>query len=246
MRKTIRYTPLLAVVLLAACAKMMSTSPQDPYFPATASILPLAKNNSWTYSYTAWDSLGKMILPHRLDWHINIKEQFGMADDTTLVQLNGSRAEFPYYAYEYERENEGKGYLVVYRSRYPLAIRGLYIIGEYQGSTISLYPQEQLWLAYPGDSGKVWQFKSDPLGDTSSVTEMELVSTNASSYRIDTASMTGISSFDSCYCYKQTSGDSISYYYYNKDIGAIAYQRYIAGRLRDTYILKSASVDTTD
>ena len=118
------------------------------------------------------------------------------------------------------------------------------MIGEYKDTTLRLYPKEQLWLAYPAESGKTWRFKSDPLGDSSLVARMELVSTNATSYSLESTAMAGLSFFDSCYCYcyKQTRADSVSYYYYNKEIGAVAYQRYVAGKLFDTYILKASII----
>jgi hypothetical protein len=52
---------------------------------------------------------------------------------------------------------------------YPLEVRGLYCIGEYDDSITRIYPQEQLWLAYPADSGKKWLHKTDPLRDTDKV-----------------------------------------------------------------------------
>jgi hypothetical protein len=55
--------------------------------------------------------------------------------------------------------------------------------------------------------------------------------------------MTGLSVYDSCYLYKQSSGDDTSYYYYNKNIGALGYQHYTGGKLRETYILKSFTHD---
>jgi hypothetical protein len=245
MNRIIRFLLLLAAVLLVSCsAKNMAGgaqgSPQDPFFPATSSILPLVKGNNWTYSYTRYDTNGNIVVPHRLDWRVAIPAQFGMQNDTTLVRLDlhNYENEFQAYAYAYERDNTGKGFLVVYR-QYDLGVRGLYIIGVYDDSVIHLYPKEQPWLLYPAQSGATWQLKSDPLGDTSAVTSMELISTSARSYKPESGVMAGISFVDSCYCYKETRADSVSYYYYNKDIGAISYERYVGGKRFDTYILTS-------
>jgi hypothetical protein len=244
MKPIVRYLILFAALSLLWCAAKAPngpSSPIDPIFPKTESILPLAQGNAWTYSYTAYDSLGHMILPHRLDLHIAINAQYGIQNDTTLVLLTryNYQTHFPDYAYQYEMEAQGKGYLVVYRSLYPLAVRGLYIIGEYNGTAIQLYPSEQFWLAYPADSGKTWQFKPDPLGDSAKVTAMQLVSTNAHSYMLEPNSMSGIAVIDSCYCYQQSNIDTVAYYYYHPKFGAISYERYIGGKLRETYILKS-------
>jgi hypothetical protein len=235
---------LVFFLFCAGCAVSKSPagiSPQDPIFPRTSSILPLEKNNKWIYSYTAYDTLGRKILPDRLGLHIDINAQYGIQDDSTLVLLDYSNYQttFSGYAYQYEMEDRGMGYLVVYRDLYPLAIRGLYIIGEYNGTTIQHYAHEQFWLAYPADSGKTWSFKTDPLNDTTLEDTMEVLSTNERFFVPDSANMTGITVYDSCYLYKQKNGGSVSYYYYNKNTGCLGYQRYVDGTLRDTYILKS-------
>jgi hypothetical protein len=246
MKPTVKYLVLIAVLQFLECEYYLTkppASPQEPLFPKTESILPLAQGNAWVYSYTAYDSLGTMILPHRLDLTIAINTEYGMQDDTTLVLLtsNNYQTHFPDYAYQYEMEEQGRGYLVVYRSLYPLAVRGLYIIGEYNGTALQLYPSEQFWLAYPADSGKTWQFKPDPLGDTARVTTMRLISTNARSYMLDANRMSGVIVLDSCYLYEESSSDTVAYYYYNEKLGAVSYEQYIAGKLRVTYLLKSFS-----
>ena len=216
---------------------------QDPIFPRTSSILPLEKNNKWVYSYTAYDTIGKKILPSRLGLHIGINAQYGIRNDSELVLLtnNNYHTECPEYAYQYEMEDRGMGYLVVYHELYPLAVRGVYIIGEYKDTVVRQYAHEQYWLAYPADSGKTWRFETDPLGDTTLIDTMEVLSTNARFYIPDGSTMSGLTAFDSCYLYKQKSGGNVSYYYYNNAVGCLGYQHYISGTLRETYILKSFS-----
>jgi hypothetical protein len=247
MKQGMQSVFLISALLLTGCSmKAMSPgdgSPQDPLFPRTNSILPLEYGNAWVYSYTGYDSLGTMILPHRLDLNIDITAQYGLPNDTTLVRLDyyNYQTNFPDYAYQYEMEEQGIGYLVVYRSLYPLSARGLYIIGEYRGTTIQLYPSEEFWLAYPADSGKTWQFRPDPLGDSTKITTMEIISTHAECFMLETNSMAGITAVDSCYLYKESNGDTVAYYYYNEKYGAIGYQQYIGATLRATYVLKSFS-----
>jgi hypothetical protein len=239
---------IITTVLCIGCANKMAPfggSPQDPIFPRTSSILPLEKNNNWVYSYTAYDTLGKKIIPNRKDLHFSINVQYGLQNDSTLVLLNSSnyQTKFPVYAYQYEMENRAMGYIVVYRGLYPLPVRGLYIIGEYKDTVVRQYASEQFWLAYPADSGKIWSFKTDPLGDTTIEDTMEVLSTNARFYVPDNASMTSTSVYDSCYLYKQKRGNNVSYYYYNATVGCLGYQHYVDGTLRETYILKSFSQD---
>jgi hypothetical protein len=226
-------------------------SAQDPIFPRTSSILPLAKNNAWLYSFTAFDSLGRKINPSRLDYHISIDEQFGIVNATTIVKLDRSNYNVKYSEYAYQYVHEGRTdrtYLVVYHELYPLAVRGLYIIGECDTNVVQLYPAEQFWLAYPADSGKTWTFKTDPLSiDTTKKgipintleDTMVVLSTNARFYTLDATTMSGLAAYDSCYLYKQSNGVSVSYYYYNKNAGCLGYQQYVNGTIRDTYILKS-------
>jgi hypothetical protein len=245
-----RINLLLVTALLLQCTANRTmepgtTSPQDPIFPRTSSILPLVKNNSWIYSYTAYDTLGRKILPNRLDLHFNITAQYGIQNDSSLVILNRENYQttFQTYAYQYEMENRATGVLVVYRDLYPLAVRGVYIIGEYVGAAVQLYTQEQLWLAYPADSGKTWTFKTDPLNDTTLEDTMEVLSTNQRFLVPDGEAMAGVAAYDSCYLYKQTNSGNVCCYYYNKNVGCLAYQHFVHGTLRETYILKSFVLD---
>jgi hypothetical protein len=248
VKQTVLAVFFLATMSLLQCTRNPSSpgsSPQDPIFPRTGSILPLQKNNTWEYSYTAYDTLGRKILPNRLGLHFSIPAQYGIQNDSELVLLtsNNYHTSFQAYAYQYEMENRGAGYLVVYRDLYPLAFRGLYIIGEYDDTVIHPYGHEQLWLAFPADSGKTWSFKTDPLNDTTLEDTMEVVSANARFYAPDGSRMSGIGTFDSCYLYKQRNGSSVSYYYYNKNVGCLGYQRYVKGMMRESYILKSFSAE---
>ena len=104
-----------------------------------------------------------------------------------------------------------------------------------------LYPSEQLWLAYPADSGKTWTFNLDTAADSSNTSAMELVSTRARFYFSNTASMAALT-FCDCYLYKEAIGNSVFYYYYNQTIGQLGYLEYVNGTLRVTYLLKSYSI----
>ena len=212
-------------------------SPQDPPFPRTESILPLVQGNCWNYSYTAYDSTGKLIDPHRLDLGYLVSAQYGMPDDTTLVRITMSNyaTKFNAYAYQYTVEEQDSGHLLTYRQLYPLGKRGVYIIGYYDHGNCHLYPEEQLWLAYPADSGFSWQFSID----SAETTSMAILSTNAQCEILDSTIMAGIRVIDSCYLYQETAGEYISYYYYHPKYGALAYQQYFRNRLRVTYVLKS-------
>jgi hypothetical protein len=238
-------TPLLlaSLLFLAGCAAQHAPTsagtPQNPPFPATPSILPLATGNSWTYSLTAYDSMGRKIAPSRVELTLALPGGYGLVGDTQLVTLTWQNRNdsFTAYVYKYEWDNRDSGALVVHRGGYQLDKRGLYVIGRYLGNETHLFPSEKLWLAYPADSGKTWQFNPDSAGDSASAVTMEILSTRASFFVADPQTMTA-GSFVECYLYKETGADFASYYYYNPDIGCVGYLGYSGGKLRESYYLK--------
>jgi hypothetical protein len=248
MKIALVYGTFIALVLGQGCSmNTMSVtgggSPQNPPFPRTNSVLPLAVNNQWIYSFTGYDSSGARISPNRIDLHLQITGGYGLKNDTQLIRLTWYNQGDAYsaYAYQFEWEQSRHGYLVVYRDLYPLAKRGLYIIGEYLDSTTKLYPMEKLWLAYPADSGKTWQLNLDTLNDSTQTVTLEVISTHAPFY-FSNASSGAALSFCECVLYRETALNSIAYYYYNENIGPIGYLQYVNGKLFQSYLLKSYSL----
>jgi|WetSurMetagenome_2_1015567.scaffolds.fasta_scaffold00220_24 hypothetical protein len=242
MRALGKILVLAAAVLIAGCANPTASpggvSPQNPPFPSTPSILPLAVGNSWTYSLTAYDSLGKKLSPSPTELDLAIPGVYGLAGDTQLVALSRENYldSFDAYVYEYEWDDRDSGALVVYRGSYLPGLRGLYVVGRYRGAQTSLFPAEKLWLAYPADSGTTWRFHPDS-ADTASAATMEILSTDAQFFAPDERAMTA-GRFLSCYLYKETGPYYVSYYYYNPAVGCVGYLSYSGGRLRKSYCLK--------
>ena len=246
MTMLMRWLPLALLFLYSGCSTNSltggsGTSVDKPPFPRTKSILPLALNNQWVFSYTEYDSTGNKIIPNNLDLHLSVSQGYGLMGDSALVKVTYSNytTAFSAYVYQYAWEEQKSGYLLVYRDLYPLAKRGLYVVGQYRDGEAILYPKEKLWLAYPADSGKTWQFPLDSAD--SSFSTIELLSTHARMYIPDAASMTGISFYD-CYLYKETNADTAYYYYFNEHIGQLGYIEYVNGQLRVTYLLKSYAI----
>jgi hypothetical protein len=246
----------LALALLSAGCSMLSPDTKSggasenfisPPFPRTKSIMPLSIGNRWMFSYTAYDSLGKMIIPNRLDLHLSISGGYGLTGGSTLdpVDTWTSRKKYDTYIYRYEWEEQDSGILVTYRDLYPLERRGLYAVGEYKGGNARLFPTEQLWLAYPADSGKTWQYSTDGSGDSSTMSSMELISTRGRYYFPNNKSMTALS-FCDCYVYKETMDNSTYYYYFNETLGLVGCQHFIDDKLRVTFLLKSYSLQNMD
>lgn len=240
MKTVLAILSLAGLLLLASCGAYPTASgtPQNPPFPATQSILPLAIGNSWSYSLTAYDSLGNRIAPSRADLELTLPGGYGLIGDTQLVTLSWQNynQNFAAYVYKYEWDSRDSGALVVHRGDYPQGSRGLYVVGWYRGTATHLLAAEKLWLAYPADSGSTWAYAPDSSGDTASAVIMEVISTHASFFAPDAQSM-ATGRFIDCYLYKETGAGYKSYYYYTPDIGCVGYCRYTGDKLRETYIL---------
>jgi hypothetical protein len=244
-----RWSLILLLGLWMGCSSMLdknagTASEFKPPFPRTKSILPLALGNTWLFAYTEYDSLGSIINPGEkaMDLHLSISGGYGIVDDTSLVPVTYDNYQNTYstYVYQFEWEERKKGFLVVYRDLYPLQKRGLYVVGDYKDGKARLYSSEKLWLAYPADVGKTWQFSLSDSADSSNTSTMELLSAKERFYFSNSTTMTALS-FCDCYVYKETIGASVYYYYYNEQIGQLGYLEYADNKLRVTYLLKSFS-----
>lgn len=243
MRSLCATVLLASLLFLAGCTALSAPAsvgtPQNPPFPVTPSILPLAIGNSWTYSFTAYDSLGNKITPSRIELALALPNGYGLVGDTQLVTLTWQNYgdTFAAYVYKYEWDNRDSGALVAHRGNYSLDKRGLYVVGWYRDNEPHLFSSEKLWLAYPADSGRTWQFNPDSAGDPVFAVTMEILSTHAAFFVADPQTMTA-GSFVECYLYKETGADYQSYYYYNPAIGCVGYLNYSSGKLRESYYLK--------
>jgi hypothetical protein len=107
MKTALRYATLISMLLGTGCSTnyMANTgggSPQNPPFPKTNSVLPLAVNNQWIYSFTGYDSSGARISPNRLDLHLGITGGYGLKNDTQLVRLTWENQSDVYSDYAYQ------------------------------------------------------------------------------------------------------------------------------------------------
>ncbi|MBD3319666.1 MAG: hypothetical protein GF350_01060 [Chitinivibrionales bacterium] len=241
------YLVLLSCV---CCTALRCSVPTDattsgtqshPPLPRTQSIIPLHKGNQWRYSYTDYDSSGK-IIHSRWQLDLAISDFFGFRDDSIIDSLTWDNyTDTGYeYIYEYEWESTDTGFYITYRD-VGVASRGLYLIGEYNylSGRTQIYDSARLWLAYPGTAGDRWTLHPDITADSYEVS-VEIISTDAQFYcsaiNPDNASAL---SFCDCYLYKETAGNSTRYYYYNENIGALGYLHYIGNTLRTSYLLSS-------
>ncbi|MBD3344297.1 MAG: hypothetical protein GF401_04460 [Chitinivibrionales bacterium] len=219
---------------------MAMDSPMHPPLPRTSSIIPLQAGNHWIYSYTDYDSTGK-IQHSRWELDLAIPSVWGLNNKTVLETLTLQNVDDPAYEYVYEYEWEAidSGFYVVYRD-INVTVRGLYITGEYNYSTnrIQLYDTAHLWLAYPAHTGDTWTLHPEITSDSEEVT-LEILSTSETFYcgnqhPLDASAL----SFYTCYLYKETTDSTTSYYYYNEKVGALGYLHYHNGVLRTSYMLQ--------
>lgn len=221
-------------------------SPIDsPPIPTTKSICPLGIGNHWEYWYTRYDSAGNSIpltdrtlsrsIPGGLALYNDSLYTPGVSNYNGQNSYEGTAIE---YLYKFEWEDLDSGLLVRHIGDGELSKRGLYIEGRYVHQSASLFDSSILWLAYPGSAGTKWTVD---LPDDSASFTMEIVSTDARFY-IPSGSGERTSPLffrDSCYLYKETTGDYNTYYYYHPDAGCLGYMQYKNGKLEVTYILTS-------
>ena len=237
--KLITLFTLGMISLHCSCAspELADTGIDIPY-PRTPGIIPLAVNSSWLFAHSSYDSLGNIVSEDQ-SLHLNIDRVYGYENDSTLTLITELNVleKFPLYIYEYEWEFLSKGLLISYRDQ-NVDTNGIYIHGEYVGEDKTLYRKPLLWLKYPASPGESWLLFSADTSDTMP-SLYEVIDTSAEFYV--PSQQQGLSALDflSCYLYKETKGDTVSFYYYNDQFGSVGFLRYIKGILRRSYILRS-------
>jgi hypothetical protein len=248
-RKSIVVILITSVIaLVAGCSSVSAPtsmnalpgSPQNPPLPKTNSPLPLDRNSIWVYTYQVYDSTGGLLFP-ATELTFRIPEVYGVQNGSVLtaVDWNNYQTAFPEYFYASEWDASGNGFLIAYRYQ-NVAVRGLYIVGQYGPGASQIFDTAHLWLAYPAVAGYSYSYNLDSTGDTANIRTMKVVSTKTPYYFPDSLS-TGPSplTFVECYLYKQTYHDTTSYYYYNENYGAVAYQEQYRNKMTKSYVLKA-------
>jgi hypothetical protein len=238
------FLPVILSMLGCAMTNPASSgSPQNPPIPATPSILPLETGNHWVYTNMVYDSAGN-ILFNRYPLELNIPRAFGISSTTlTPIDWNNYLNTYTDYCFAYEWDNCGYGYLIQHRGK-NVTQRGVYIVGEFTGTSGVLYDSAYLWLAYPSTPGFTYTINTDTTGDTTGQSYMEVVSINAPYYFADSSSgKASPVTFVNCYLYKEQYADTISYYWYNEELGAVAYQQMYHGKKIKTYTLREFNSD---
>lgn len=212
--------------------------PQDPPTPVSESIIPLQPGYCWYYQDTYYDTGGARQFS-REELTLAIPHAWGV-DDTGLVLIdeysyvNQLADTFPEYYYEYEWDNAGSGWLITYRDE-SQGTPGVYVVGWYDVDTMARYDSLVLWLQYPAVAGETWQYAFD----TSATSTMTLLSSDTMCVLPD-VNITGMSPvrvLDHCWLYRQNDPGGTSYLMYHEDYGCVAYQRYVGGALRRTYVV---------
>jgi hypothetical protein len=243
---------LTGLVVINACSvndgvMVAADAPQDPPVPVNDSLLPLISGNTWHYTYRVYDSAGVQFASDE-NLTLSLPGVWGFVQNSILTRLNNGSwdsgfRDFSTHYFEYAWGDAARGSLIAYRT--PIGRpSGYYFMGTYVGSTTQLFDSAQLWLAYPATDGFSYSFNSGASGDASAVHAMSVVSVKKP-YYFPRATGVGAGvgvSFVDCYLYQETYRDTVSYYWFAKEIGCIAYQRIYNGTIRKSYILNNYMV----
>ena len=214
--------------------------PLDPPLPRTGSIMPLDAGTEWHYHHVVRDTLGEIVdrNPH-LDAAIGRTYGVTLSGDVVRYTHENRDGIFTEYYSEFEWEAAGSGSLLSYRDTHLNgSAPGVYLMGEFQGDSLTIYASPHLLLAYPADEGFSWTFEQDSVNVT-----MTLVSTDTTIHLMVTDGVESLLpiTFAPCSLYRRETPSETSYHFYHKDYGEVACQRYVQRRLVRSYILTSFS-----
>lgn len=140
--------------------------------------------------------------------------------------------------YTYAFEDSTQGYLVKYRAAPPEDSMGVYIVGTYRKGGEVLDSTPTLWLPQHPRPGTSW-----PIGSNRT---MELVDGQAVYYTEtlfpqDTAGSPVAQGFQrhAAYLFRETAGDTVTYYHFRKGVGCLGFERSAGGRLLASGSLRS-------
>jgi hypothetical protein len=239
-----RYLLALCVALsIAGCMDASSDQaglPQDPPVPRIPCIIPLGLGNEWTFHDVLHDTgtgIGDVVAVQ----YLSIPRAYGLRFGIGVERVSwvNEHEIFAEYYYAYHWTGQAAAPLLTFRPE--ATPPGVYVAGTVRMSddSIAMLDTAMFWLAYPGTAGATWQTTLE--GRTHS---MGLISTDTLLYYVNRGSG-GHSPIDTarCYLYRQQSGDSTAYYFYNRAIGPLGYQQYVRGALTRSYLLTSSWVE---
>jgi hypothetical protein len=244
-------TALIGCILLHGCSALnpmagpSDESPLNPPVPANDSLLPLVSGNAWHYTYRVYDSAGVQNSSDE-DLTLSIPGVWGGGLDSVLTRLyygnwDNAFSSFSAHFYEYAWGEGTSGSLIAYLTPAGRP-SGYYLMGIYQGMTTQLFDSAQLWLAYPTTTGFTYSYTTGASGDTAAIHAMRVVSVKEPYYFPHGNGAGSGVSFVDCQLYQETYRDTVSYYWFSKPIGCIAYQRLYGGIIRKSFILNDYTV----
>ncbi|NLE01899.1 MAG: hypothetical protein GX640_18695 [Fibrobacter sp.] len=201
------------------------------------SIIPLQRVSIWDYEAHLYGSSGELI-PSENIITLSIDNAWVLKEDGTLEYSTfDEQSNSNNICFSYKWQNQENGLIVQYKST---GIPGIYIIGTYTFNSKVIFPVPKLWLAYPADQGFTYTLSLDSDTDSSRFIKMEVASVKDTFCLSDfnVQSISGLT-FLECYLYKESISDTIYYYYYNPEYGALGFQQIYRNQLRKSYILRS-------
>ncbi len=241
MKVIIKILLLYCTVLLSLncnCTEAMIHGDLHPPYPRVASIIPMGYQNSWLFSHTHYNEAG-IVEGRDQALDAAIPMVYGLTDDFRLVSLVDTFVHMPFTdtVFKYEWRKDNQGLLISYLDN-SVDTPGVYIRGKYNNDWDTLYEPPILWLVYPLKSITTWTITDTNITNGVPMA-MELLSSDTlfNTAEQGSGSMSAVP-FYSCYLYKETQGDSISYHFYNSTIGQAGYLMYVNQVLRRSFILR--------
>ena len=242
----------ITLLMLVRCAlpdNVGGTATEDIIpVPTTESVMPLQKDNKWSFLYTQYDSTGTPTSFPNRDAFLTISGMYYLDSNSNLIDLQyyepDSLLQGRNIIYRYEWNGLGEGYLVYHRGTGAVDKRGLYIIGTFVNTHTVLYESARLWFAYPVEENRSWPITLPE--DDSTAWTMECVSKKYATWfgRANDEGPSPITFVDSCYLYCQSNGDHVYYHCFHPDYGLVSMRYYYKDVLQKSYLLISESLLT--
>lgn len=211
--------PILAASLafspLAGCMTsddMKDTSGIDPFpKPIGEALIPLEKEFYAGYRYAEFDSAGKAVLREDLPLHVYAKQP-GI------------------YAYAFESGTSG--YLL--RQQDGNGNRdsaGVYIVGRFRDASLYLDSAPVLWLPQSPKLGTSWNLSPGRRTEVVSLDTTFWTEAVTNPYQDTAAYIRSGLQRQPTLLFKETAGDTVTFYHFRRGMGCIAFQRSARGRL---------------
>jgi hypothetical protein len=184
----------------------------DPFpKPIGEALIPLEKEFYANYRYAQFDSAGKKVLDEDLPLHVYLKQP-GI------------------YAYSFDRGKSG--YLLQQKDgNGNLDSAGVYIVGRFSDANLYLDSAPVLWLPQSPKPGTSWNLSPRRRTEVVSLDTSFWTEAMTNMYQDTAAHVRSGLQRQPTILFKETAGDTVTYYHFRRGMGCIALQRAARGKL---------------